>query len=190
MISLLSKGLSRVFFSTTVQKHQFFSWFPTKQQEEQEAKLRKKCRSFLLPLLPILSQSPSLTHKHSVSSCHALLQESPLSFPSPKPSFFCLQIRVTSRVKAIKKSQKITSDNEQVNLAFLPNLLLETRYLGKCKSRGSISAMAAGGGCVCVGVCVCVFMLEERVGVGRRRVSSCRRVLMELLCKACILLLL
>ena len=53
-ISLLSKGLSRVFLSSTVQKHQFFSWFPAKQQEEQEAKLRKKCRSFLLPLLSIL----------------------------------------------------------------------------------------------------------------------------------------
>ena len=160
---MLSKELSGVFFSTTVQKHQFFSWFPTKQQEEQEAKLRKKCRSFLLPLLPILSQSPSLTHKHSVSSCHALLQESPLSFPSPKPSFFCLQIRVTSRVKAVKKSQKITSDNEQVNLSFLPNLLLETRYLGKCKSRGSISAMAAGGR-VCVCVCVCVYVGGEGWG--------------------------
>ena len=105
------------------------------------------------------AHSVAVTLSHPQTQC--FFQGSPLSFPSPKPSFFCLQIRAISRVKAIKNSQKSTSDNEQVNLAFLPNLLLETRYLGKCKSRGSISAMAA---CVCVCVCVCVYVGGEGWG--------------------------
>ena len=53
----------------------------------------------------VIPATVTLSHpKCSVSSCHALLQGSPLSFPSPKSSFFCLQIRAISRVKAIKNS--------------------------------------------------------------------------------------
>ena len=56
LISLLSKGLSRVFSSTTVRKHQFFSFQPSENSQPQVSSqratwIRKLCIWTLVPIL-------------------------------------------------------------------------------------------------------------------------------------------
>ena len=94
LISLLSKGLLRVFFSTTVQKHQFFSaqpslWFNTH--------ISLWPHGWQHARLPCLSLSPGVcsnsvhwvgdatSTSHLISGCHLILCH-PLLLPSVFPS--------------------------------------------------------------------------------------------------------
>ena len=93
-ISLQSKGLSRVFSKTTVQKHQFFgaqlSYSPTLTSVHiQFSSVAQSCLTLCDPVnhstpgLPVHHQLPEFTQTHVHQVSDAIQPSHPLSSPSP-----------------------------------------------------------------------------------------------------------
>ena len=101
MISLLSKGLSRVFTSTTFQKHQFFN------TQFSSVQLLSQVQLFATPWTAVCQASPSITNSWSLlklmsiesvmPSNHLILYCPLLLLPSIFPS-----IRVFSNESALR----------------------------------------------------------------------------------------
>ena len=89
-ISLLSKGLSRVFSNTAVQKHQFFSTQLLYQfSSVQFSSVAQLCPTLCNPMnrstpgLPVHHQLPEFTQTHVHWVSDAIQPSHPLSSPSP-----------------------------------------------------------------------------------------------------------
>ena len=99
LVSLLSKGLSGVFYSTTVQRHQFFDFLPS---------LWSSCHHSL-DYMKLCWQSNVSVFQHTIYICH--------SFPAKKQSsdfivyisFQCLQSLSTVMLEPKKKKSATTS---------------------------------------------------------------------------------
>ena len=99
LVSLLSKGLSGVFYSTTVQRHQFFDFLPS---------LWSSCHHSL-DYMKLCWQSNVSAFRHTIYICH--------SFPAKKQSsdfivyisFQCLQSLSTVMLEPKKKKSATTS---------------------------------------------------------------------------------
>ena len=103
MISLLSKGLSRVSSSITVQRHQFFSAQPfllTSSHIHTSVQLLNVSDSLRPHGYPVHHQLPELTQTHVHRVGDAIQPSHPLLSPSP-PAFIISQLRVFSSESAL-----------------------------------------------------------------------------------------